>query len=795
MTVVPLLLRLGEAGAADRAVAGAKAATLAVLAQAGFPVPDGVVLTAAAYDLVAAGPGGTGGDLSDDIAAALSEVADRLGDVPLAVRSSALAEDLPGATFAGQYVSVLGVRGPAALAEAVRRCWASLDDPGAAAYARRASPGIRPAMAVLVQPLVAATAAGVALGADPLTGDRATVVVSAVPGSGEALVSGTARSEDWAVIAGAARCRSGDPAVLDAAQAGAVAGLLRRAEGLLGGPLDVEWAIAGGQVVLLQARPMTALPPPVSWAAPLPGGWLRCIRLGEWLPEPVTPLFETWLLAGLEEAFRRCQLADGGFLPPAPLHVLVHGWYFHSPVGNGSQWRLLAGLARRPRLGTAMALAPRSPGAADWLFYGRLAGRWRDRLLPRYRELVAAGERRAGPADAAGPADTGAPTDVSAPASPTELVALVDRVAAVAGECAWALVLCGGAAWRFEEALDRCCRRAGLAAGTSQVLTSGLGSAELPGHSVHSLDWLRETLGELPADLGPAGPSGSAGLAGRREQAAARRRAAQADGSRALAARPRRLARFRELTELAQRYAALREEQSRWLTLGWPLLRRCVLRLGELACADGLIETPGQVFFLTRAELDGWLRGQPSAGQPANGLAQGVQARRAEWERQRRLTAPLAVGRPPVLVAWLLRSAARQGADSRADSSEPGSTVPGSTVPGGTGPGSTVLRGTPASPGRATGPARVLRDPADAAAVRDGEILVVGATVPALTPLFGRIAGLCADSGSVAAHACLVAREYGIPAVTGLGDATARIADGALVTVDGTGGYAEIKGP
>jgi pyruvate,water dikinase len=496
----------------------------------------------------------------------------------------------------------------------------------------------------------------------------------------------------------------------------------------------------------------------VSWAAPLPGGWLRCIRLGEWLPEPVTPLFETWLLHEMEEAFRRCQLADGGFLPPAPLHVLVHGWYFHSPIGNGSQWRLLRGLARRPRLGTAMALAPRSPRVADRLFYGRLADRWRDRLLPRYRELAAAGERQAGPADTVGPADAG------------ELAALVDRVAAVAGECAWTLALCGGAAWRFEEALDRCCRQAGLAAGTSQVLTSGLGTAELPGHSVHSLDWLRETLGELPADPAPSGP---AALAGRREQAAARRRAAQADGERALAARRRRLARFGALTELAQRYAVLREEQSRWLTLGWPLLRRCVLRLGELARADGVIETPGQVFFLTRAELAGWLRGQP-----ADGLARAAQARRAEWERQRRLTAPLAVGRPPALVAWLLRSAVRQGADARTE---------------GSGPGGTVLRGTPASPGRATGPARVLRDPADAAAVRDGEILIVGATVPALTPLFGRIAGLCADSGSVAAHACLVAREYGIPAVTGLGDATARIADGALVTADGTSGYVDVR--
>jgi pyruvate,water dikinase len=104
-----------------------------------------------------------------------------------------------------------------------------------------------------------------------------------------------------------------------------------------------------------------------------------------------------------------------------------------------------------------------------------------------------------------------------------------------------------------------------------------------------------------------------------------------------------------------------------------------------------------------------------------------------------------------------------------------------------------ALRGTPASPGSAAGPVRVVRDPADADVVQPGDILVVAAATPALTSVFDRIAALCVDTGSVAAHASLVAREYGIPAVTGLGDATSRLTDDMWVFVDGTAGIVNVR--
>ncbi|MGH2471535.1 MAG: PEP-utilizing enzyme [Candidatus Limnocylindria bacterium] len=100
----------------------------------------------------------------------------------------------------------------------------------------------------------------------------------------------------------------------------------------------------------------------------------------------------------------------------------------------------------------------------------------------------------------------------------------------------------------------------------------------------------------------------------------------------------------------------------------------------------------------------------------------------------------------------------------------------------------TSLRGTPASPGRATGRARIVRSTAEFDRVQAGEILVCPVTTPAWTPLFARIAAVVTDVGSIAAHASIIAREYGIPAVVATGDGTTRIADGSLITVDGGAG-------
>jgi pyruvate,water dikinase len=103
-----------------------------------------------------------------------------------------------------------------------------------------------------------------------------------------------------------------------------------------------------------------------------------------------------------------------------------------------------------------------------------------------------------------------------------------------------------------------------------------------------------------------------------------------------------------------------------------------------------------------------------------------------------------------------------------------------------------VLVGEPASPGRATGAVHVVRGPEDFRTFRGGEVLVARLTAPAWTPLFGRAAAVVTDGGTLAAHASLVAREYGIPAVVGAGNATLRLRDGQVVTVDGGAGTVKI---
>jgi phosphohistidine swiveling domain-containing protein/protein-tyrosine-phosphatase len=178
--------------------------------------------------------------------------------------------------------------------------------------------------------------------------------------------------------------------------------------------------------------------------------------------------------------------------------------------------------------------------------------------------------------------------------------------------------------------------------------------------------------------------------------------------------------------------------------------------------ASGALERADDVFFLNRGELD----------QPATDLRATVRRRRAEWQRQRLLVAPLELGHPPRLLKALLSGAA--------------------TVVRRTDVTRDVLIGQGASPGRATGRVRIVSSVADFDAFEPGEVLVARATAPAWTPLFVRAAAVVTDGGTLAAHASLVAREYGIPAVVGTSDATRRLRTGQLVTVDGTAGTVEI---
>ena len=159
------IIELPAAGTADRASVGAKAGILGDLVAAGFPVPPGLVVTAAAVDV-------------DGWAVDLAAAVRGLGAGRFAVRSSGAAEDLPGASYAGLYETYLNIAVDG-LAQAVRLCFAAADAERVSAYHQRHGGG-RAAMAVLVQAMVDPAAAGVAFTAHPVTGDRAQTLVTAV---------------------------------------------------------------------------------------------------------------------------------------------------------------------------------------------------------------------------------------------------------------------------------------------------------------------------------------------------------------------------------------------------------------------------------------------------------------------------------------------------------------------------------------------------------------------------------------------------------------------------------------
>ncbi|HUG30426.1 MAG TPA: PEP/pyruvate-binding domain-containing protein [Candidatus Limnocylindria bacterium] len=278
--------------ASDGAGAGAlggKGASLDRLGRLGFRVPPGFCLTTAAFkaqlaatvdaalgesgaaDVVAVAGGLGAAPLEPGVQGALDAAVRRLveevgaaGFEPrFAVRSSAVGEDGSTASYAGLHETELDVA-PDGVADAVRRCWASLWSPAAIAYRRRRNLSAADAeMAVVVQALVPADAAAVVFTRHPVTGRDDQLVITAVRGLGDAMVSGTVTPDTYVVdrsSRGVATFEAGeDPrgAALDDQTLGALIALSLDVEARFGEAVDIEAAVAGGTWYLLQARPIT----------------------------------------------------------------------------------------------------------------------------------------------------------------------------------------------------------------------------------------------------------------------------------------------------------------------------------------------------------------------------------------------------------------------------------------------------------------------------------------------------------------------------------------------------------
>jgi pyruvate,water dikinase len=332
---MPDLLFFGAITDADAGRVGGKGLSLGTMAAAGLPVPPGFVVTTDAYHRLAAAGIGSDPAFVEALAAAYRE----LGGGPVAVRSSATAEDAADTSFAGQQETILGVEGESAVVAAVERCWRSLFAERAVAYrARQGVAAAALAMAVVVQKMVPAAVAGVLFTRDPTDPDGERMLAESSWGLGEVVVSGRVTPdrfridrETGAVVGKQLGTKSvrvtaaGEEHVppelqqqfcLDGSALSQLAELGRRVEAFYGDPRDVEWAFAGGAFFLLQARPIT-----VAGAAERervrqsvigalraiadPAGtvWVR-YNLSEVLPAP-TPV--TWAVV------QRLLAADGGF--------------------------------------------------------------------------------------------------------------------------------------------------------------------------------------------------------------------------------------------------------------------------------------------------------------------------------------------------------------------------------------------------------------------------------------------------------------------------------------------------
>ncbi len=840
LTGIDLVIPLDEVGSADASRVGRKAATLGALKRAGFPVPDGLVVTtealartlaAAALD-AAAGPEQVAAvPLPGEVAAAVAAAAQRMGGGPLAVRSSAVDEDLPGASYAGQYESVLGV--PAGdLASAVRRCWASAFTHHVAAYRRSRGVGSDVGMAVLVQPMVAAEAAGVAFSADPVTGDRDTAVVSAVRGLGDRLVAGSASPDEWVVRGVAATCRAAPEGAIDAEVAAAVAALARRVEARLGAPQDIEWALAGGELVLLQARPITALPVQAAEPVPVPlevppGFWER---EASHAPKPWTPMTLSALGHARNRAMRRA-FAEFGPLAETLEFAQIGGWEYTRLVPLGGKDRpapparlmpLLIRLVPRLRRRIADAVAAVRSDTA-----GRFVEQWYQQWRPDLAARIALLRD----------IDLGALDDEELDADTTRALALLHdgidihfllhaALMPILAELAFACRELLG--WADEEACEllvglsttstdparRLAELAGMAAdrpavrrllGEADGGAAGRLAAIDPDFAEAFAAYQREfacralryeiadpSIAETPeltlrllADQLTRGhdpAAGAAALAHRRTTAAGRARPA-------LAGRPPAdRERFERALARAERAYPVREDNE-FFTVSVPLalLRYRVLEIGRRLAARGQLDRRDDAFFLTVEEARATLRD----GQPQRAL---VTRRRGERAFVEQHPGPATYGKdpgpPPPLDAlpaearftmtallWYIDRIFEAAPSSHAQQA-----------------GTQVLGGIAASPGRYTGPVRVVADESEFGKLRPGDVLACPITSPVWSVLFPSIGALVTDTGGLLSHAAIIAREYAVPAVVATGNATALLRDDQVVTVDGGAGRIEVQG-
>ena len=901
-------------------VVGGKGKSLARMAKAGFNVPSGFVTTAAAYRAFVAAnnlqeeivslakPAVVDGrvsfeqashdiqalfaehDPSAEITAEISQAYGPLDDAPVAVRSSANAEDLPGLSFAGQQETYLNVKGADEVVRAVRNCWASLWTPQAISY--RHQNGIDQgsvAMAVVVQAMVSSQVSGILFTANPATGERSEIIINASFGLGEAVVSGqvtpdtyivdkeTLRAKETTigpkerqiVAHGSQGTRLADVDVDSRGQSSLTDNMLRQLsrtaidiETLYDGvPQDIEWAVVDQDLYLLQSRPVTNLPVQpieVVWEPTPPAKILYRRQIVENMPDPICPLFEElYLTEGLEFARKgKPSMMPGG----GPSFVTCNGYAYNRADHpnnhvdpNSSEEELKAVFKRMideiwERQGDQsdkeqhdMALFRSELSAGEQAEFDAVAAAYEgdnlahDLTLPPSDNPTYVANNKTQNNDArwltwkeealprlVGTAEKWRKVDPQT-ATDEELLAGIREMAIEEGfywtgntshtfgiakstddqlQCflhenlpddryisgqfltgfesktlqANAILFDIAKLVRASEALTYL-----VIATPTQFLSRALQEHaegapilkaledyfDVYGHQGYSLDFIEPTQAEDPsatfATLKSMVQNANYDPKNQEARAAAVREQKFAEVSNKLSGLT--YWQFRYRLWFGRRYNHIREETAFYFGYTWSVLRPMAFELGRRLVAVGTFVEPQDTFFLVTGELKRAIEARKtSTGLPELGE---LAAERRELREARKLL------HPPGTIpeeASNIPSVRFKETQIRNDA------------------GSDALNGFAVSSGTVTAPASVILSQNDFDKMEPGSILVAPNTTPAWTQLFAHAVGLVTDMGSILAHGSIVAREYGIPAVLGVGNGTVRIKHGQSITIDGDAG-------
>lgn len=837
-----LVIPLSEITAADLPLAGGKGAQLGAMLHAGLLVPEGFCVTTEAFHC----------GMDEAQRGAIAEAYNKMNGGRVAVRSSATAEDLPDASFAGQQDTYLNVSGRDGVIAAVQDCWKSLFTERAVAYRR--DHGISDesvAMAVVVQRMVDPDAAGVLFTINPVTGAIDELVIEAARGLGDKVVSAQVTPDRFRVRRRAPHEvieREGEDtgAVLTPALLGELARLGLSAERLLGHAADIEWAVAGGQAWLLQARAVTAagLRLPVvhygnRWNAEHAKD--RLIFWGNYnvrdtMPYPHTPFsWSFWNFLMLRPAAQALGLffpglGETGEEVPCPLDLVDGRMYFNMNVMSGMTMERPHALARR----FAGLLDAELPSLLDEMWAsGEFVPLRRGFSLQRtWRYLVHApgglgvllGKMSAQRAwqeldDAREEVSHYTKVEDVATLSEEQVIALARYFATENAPRGLVPLLASAPSLPALMLLLWILRRAKLEHLYPQLI-SGVGRnptvetalamwdlSEAAGPEVRAL-FSSTPVERLPQELAKS--------ASGREFLAHMAEFLKTHGHRAVREFDFSCPRWREdptfvyesvrnylshpsdqLTprqhyqrQLQQHEEAKQEVDRR---MRYRPLRRWIFRklMRVIEARMPLREAFKFYLLFGLAHVRDLLlevgRRQVARGildKPDDFLFLSIP------EAEKVATGDLDMAWAREQIAIRRREfATYMRADPPLVVRSDGKRVGKPAASG------EVLAGTGASPGVVRGPARVLFDPADGAQLQRGEILVAKFTDPGWTPLFLTAAGLVMEIGGVGSHGAVVAREYGLPAVVGIKHATRILRDGEMLEIDGASGEVRRRQP